>query len=115
MTDSTDNARGPERITEEELDELWEEFEISAKPTSFDGDMEFFDLEDMQDRAYCLYESAKSLLAPTPPDPRVMALVDAVRHEREMVCQDMGMQMAASAAVDAALAAFDTTGGKTDE
>jgi hypothetical protein len=37
-------------------------------------------------------------------DPRVKALVDAVRHEREMVCQDFDMQLAASQAVDTALA-----------
>lgn len=62
----TENARG--RITAEKLDELWEEFEASAKPTGFDGDMEFFNVEDMQDQAYYLYEAAKSLLAPTPQD-----------------------------------------------
>mgnify|MGYP006998182435 FL=1 len=39
-------------------------------------------------------------------DPRVQALVEAVTHEREMVCQDFDMQRAASNAVDAALAAF---------
>jgi len=36
----------------------------------------------------------------------VQALVEAVTHEREMVCQDFDMQRAASNAVDAALAAF---------
>jgi hypothetical protein len=42
---------------------------------------------------------------------KVEALVEAVRHEREMVCQDMGMQLKASEAVDAALAAMK--GGDT--
>lgn len=37
----------------------------------------------------------------------VKALVDAVTHQREMVCQDMGMQMEADKAVDDALAAMD--------
>jgi hypothetical protein len=46
---------------------------------------------------------------PTPlDDPRVKALVEAVRHEREMVCQDFEMQSAAARAVDAALAALET-------
>ena len=36
-------------------------------------------------------------------DARVRALVEAVRHEREMVCQDMGLQLAASEAVESAL------------
>ena len=39
-------------------------------------------------------------------DPRVKALVEAVRHEREMVCQDFDMQLAAARAVDAALSAI---------
>jgi hypothetical protein len=36
--------------------------------------------------------------------PEVRALVEAVRHEREMPCQDIGMQLAASEALEAALA-----------
>lgn len=35
-------------------------------------------------------------------------LAEAVRHEREMVCQDLGMQIEASNAVEAALNALDT-------
>ena len=40
-------------------------------------------------------------------DQRVKALVEAVRHEREMVCQDFDMQLAAARAVDAALSALE--------
>jgi hypothetical protein len=59
---------------------------------------------------------ADTLRTPTPAPSsddlaKVEALVGAVRHEREMVCQDMGMQLKASEAVDAALAAMK--GGDT--
>ena len=38
--------------------------------------------------------------------PEIKALVETVIHERGMVCQDFGLQLAASNAVDAALAAI---------
>lgn len=93
MTDSTDNARGPERIWVSETENgerYWQEEHYDAATAFIRAD-----------------------LAPDPQDARVAALVDAVRHEREMVCQDFDMQLAASQAVDAALAAFDK-GGKDE-
>lgn len=45
---------------------------------------------------------------------KIAALVEAVISEREGACQDVGLQLAASDRVDAALAAFrgDATGGE---
>ena len=47
-------------------------------------------------------------------DPRVMALVEAVRNEREMPCQDISMLIEVSEAVDAALAALTDNEGETE-
>lgn len=42
-------------------------------------------------------------------DAKIKALVEAVENERENVCQDFGMQLKLSEAVDAALAAAKET------
>lgn len=42
-------------------------------------------------------------------------LADAVQHEREMVCQDMGKQMELARATDAALTAFRAAEGESHE
>ncbi|HEV8035260.1 hypothetical protein [Yoonia sp.] len=127
---STDKA--PERVTAEKLEELWEEFEASAKPTSFDGDTEYFDVEDMQDQAYYLYEAAKSLLAPAAAspdvlaDPRVWELIETVQEGIKTGLLPKSTPAGSGAArhsaqikaadrLRAALASITDTGGRKDD
>lgn len=98
-----DDARGPERI--------WAESKTCTVDASGASRLLAMDREFSRGTEYIRADLATQ---PDPlADPRVVSLVEAVRHERELVCQDFDMQLAASKAVDEALAAFGT-GGKAD-
>lgn len=108
MTDSTDNARGPERI--------WlgidRRGKVEACPDAH--------VQPCDDVASAYVEYIRADLAPAPQDdPRVMALVEALRDMVTVVKNDRwdaaltGRDMILQNAMTA-LAAFDITGGNAD-
>ena len=56
MTDKIDTSAAA-------VADAWDEFEISAKPLSCNGDTEFFDVQEMCDRAFDLHQINKALAA----------------------------------------------------
>ena len=56
MTDKIDTSA-------EALADAWGEFEISAKPLSCNGDTEFFDVQEMYDRAFDMHQINTALAA----------------------------------------------------
>lgn len=45
-------------ISKEAIAEAWEEFEVCARPTGSDGDLDLYDTDGMQEHAYTLHQIA---------------------------------------------------------